>query len=55
MIVLDTHAWVRWLHPELGQPLPAASLEQSDIQECKGSWNPLLHRMAGRHRWPGLP
>lgn len=22
MIVLDTHAWVRWLHPELGQPLP---------------------------------
>lgn len=24
MIVLDTHAWVRWLHPELGQPLPEA-------------------------------
>ena len=22
MIVLDTHAWIRWLHPELGQPLP---------------------------------
>lgn len=24
MILLDTHAWVRWLHPELGQPLPKA-------------------------------
>jgi len=22
MIVLDTHAWIRWLHPELGQSLP---------------------------------
>ena len=22
MILLDTHAWVRWLHPELGRPLP---------------------------------
>ena len=22
MIVLDTHAWIRWLHPELGQTLP---------------------------------
>ena len=22
MIVLDTHAWIRWLHPELGQRLP---------------------------------
>lgn len=32
MIVLDTHAWVRWLHPELGQPLPKtlrAWLEQT--------------------------
>jgi PIN domain nuclease of toxin-antitoxin system len=24
LILLDTHAWVRWLHPELGQPLPPA-------------------------------
>jgi PIN domain nuclease of toxin-antitoxin system len=24
MIVLDTHAWIRWLHPELGQSLPPA-------------------------------
>jgi PIN domain nuclease of toxin-antitoxin system len=24
MILLDTHAWIRWLHPELGQPLPPA-------------------------------
>lgn len=23
MILLDTHAWVRWLHPEIGRPLPA--------------------------------
>jgi PIN domain nuclease of toxin-antitoxin system len=23
MIILDTHAWIRWLHPEMGQPLPA--------------------------------
>lgn len=33
MILLDTHAWVRWLHPELGQPLPEPLrdwLEQSD-------------------------
>ncbi len=22
MILLDTHAWVRWLHPELNQELP---------------------------------
>lgn len=22
MIVLDTHAWIRWLHPELSQSLP---------------------------------
>jgi PIN domain nuclease of toxin-antitoxin system len=22
MIILDTHAWIRWLHPELGQSLP---------------------------------
>ena len=22
MILLDTHAWIRWLHPELGQSLP---------------------------------
>lgn len=22
MILLDTHAWVRWLHPELASPLP---------------------------------
>ena len=24
MILLDTHAWVRWLHPELGHKLPDA-------------------------------
>jgi PIN domain nuclease of toxin-antitoxin system len=24
VIVLDTHAWVRWLHPELGQGIPTA-------------------------------
>ncbi|MBF0460527.1 MAG: type II toxin-antitoxin system VapC family toxin [Magnetococcales bacterium] len=23
MILLDTHAWVRWLHPELDQTLPS--------------------------------
>jgi PIN domain nuclease of toxin-antitoxin system len=23
VIVLDTHAWIRWLHPELGQSLPS--------------------------------
>lgn len=22
MILLDTHAWVRWLHPEIGRKLP---------------------------------
>jgi PIN domain nuclease of toxin-antitoxin system len=24
MILLDTHAWVRWLHPEANRPLPKA-------------------------------
>jgi len=24
MIVLDTHAWIRWLHPEIGRPFPGA-------------------------------
>ncbi|MBF0623844.1 MAG: type II toxin-antitoxin system VapC family toxin [Magnetococcales bacterium] len=23
MILLDTHAWTRWLHPEMGQSLPS--------------------------------
>lgn len=34
MIVLDTHAWIRWLHPELGQTLPPqvrAWLENTDM------------------------
>ena len=24
MILLDTHAWIRWLHPEANRPLPEA-------------------------------
>lgn len=33
MILLDTHAWVRWLHPEISRKLPSelrAWLEASD-------------------------
>lgn len=33
MILLDTHAWVRWLHPELGQPLPVGLREWLEIEE----------------------
>ena len=33
MIILDTHAWVRWLHPELGQPLPKSLREWLELTD----------------------
>ena len=33
MMILDTHAWVRWLHPELAQPLPMPLREKLELEE----------------------
>ena len=51
MILLDTHAWVRWLHPEISRKLPdrlRTWLEAADAQNRHHHYSPLTFIVSSR-------
>ena len=51
VILLDTHAWVRWLHPEISRKLPdrlRTWLEAADAQNRHHHYSPLTFIVSSR-------